>query len=347
MRRSIREAIVGFSLLAAAAGGMGFWLWLRGISLSRSVWRVEASFSDAAGLAVRSPVTYRGVLVGNVRQLRVTDQAVVAELDIRDARLRLARPVVARVGSSSVLGGDAEVALISGGAGLPTTLPGPRERGCDDRRIVCNGGRIQGVAAASLSGVTDSVQQLLAQAEKGQLVPKLVAATSNFQQTARDAGQLTRDARVISQDIRNFVRKADGLAQRLDQAVDRTDPILANLNVASADAARTSAHLRKLAAALDNPRTVQDLKATMANARDLTARWEAVGGDVQKLSGDPRFLQGLRSVSIGLGRFFEELYPAATGGPPKAQASGGRARPPERPTLPAAPRSRAPATPLP
>jgi phospholipid/cholesterol/gamma-HCH transport system substrate-binding protein len=68
----------------------------------------------------------------------------------------------------------------------------------------------------------------------------------------------------------------------------------------------------KLTAALSNPRTLADLKATLANARQLTARWEAVGGDVQKLSGDPRFLDGIRSVSVGLGKFFEELYPAAT-----------------------------------
>jgi hypothetical protein len=29
-----------------------------------------------------------------------------------------------------------------------------------------------------------------------------------------------------------------------------------------------------------------------------------------KLTGDPKFLDGIRSVSVGLGRFFEELYPA-------------------------------------
>ena len=34
MRRSVREAIVGFSLLAAIAGAGGFWFWLRGISLA-------------------------------------------------------------------------------------------------------------------------------------------------------------------------------------------------------------------------------------------------------------------------------------------------------------------------
>ena len=50
----------------------------------------------------------------------------------------------------------------------------------------------------------------------------------------------------------------------------------------------------------------------MANARRLTDQWEAVGGDVRKLTGDPKFVDDIRSVSVGLGRFFEELYPAQT-----------------------------------
>lgn len=331
MRRSIREAIVGFSLLAAAAAGFGFWLWLRGVSLSRSTWQVEASFSDAAGLAVRSPVTFRGVLVGHVRRLRVSDQSVMAELEIMDPKLRLARPVLARVASSSVLGGDAEVALVSSGAPLAASTAGPRDKSCDNRRVVCDGGRIDGASSASLSSVTDTMQQLLTQADRQQLVPKLVAATASFEQTARDAGVFTRQAQDLTGDIRGFLQRANGMVERIDQAaggvnraLQRTDPILANLTSASADVTQASRHVRNLAAALDNPRTVADLQATLTNARELTARWEAVGGDINKLSGDPRFLQGLRSVSIGLGRFFDELYPA--------QTAADATRPPKPPT---------------
>jgi phospholipid/cholesterol/gamma-HCH transport system substrate-binding protein len=262
MRRSVREALVGFSLLAAVASGMGLWLWLRGVSLTGNTWTIRASFADAAGLAVRSPVTYRGVLVGNVRKVTVTDAAVVADLEITNPRLRLARPLVARVASASLLGGDAQVALLAGGAPLPASLPGPRDRACNNTRMVCNGGQVAGIAAASFDTVTESVQGLLNEAEKEQLVQQKV------------------------------------------------DPILSNLNLASADAARATKHVGNLAAALDNPKTVADLQATLTNAKQLTDRWSAVGGDVSKLTGDPKFLDGIRSVSIGLGRFFEELYPA-------------------------------------
>ena len=51
-------------------------------------------------------------------------------------------------------------------------------------------------------------------------------------------------------------------------------------------------------------------KTTVTTAERLTARWDAVGGDVNKLTGDPQFMDGMRSVTIGLGKFFDELYPA-------------------------------------
>jgi phospholipid/cholesterol/gamma-HCH transport system substrate-binding protein len=305
MRRSVREALVGFSLLAAISGGFGLWLWLRGVSLGRSTWTVTASFADASGLAERSPVSYRGVLVGSVRSVRVTNRAVLADLEITNPGLRLARPVVAQVGTSSLLGGDAQVALISSGPPLPESLPGPRDRACDSRRMLCQNAQVTGVATASLQTVTDTVQKLLDQADRDKLVQKMVAATASFEATAREAEKLSKEGQV-------FVADANRLVGTLNRSAGKIDPILSNANKASADVAQASRHIRNLSAALDNPRTVADLQATLTNAKQLTDRWSAVGGDVRKLTDDPRFMDGIRSVSVGLGRFFEELYPAQT-----------------------------------
>jgi phospholipid/cholesterol/gamma-HCH transport system substrate-binding protein len=303
MRRSVREALVGFSLLTAIASGLLLWFWLRGISLSRNTWTIQASFADAGGLAVRSPVSFRGVLVGNVRRIRVTDAAVVADLEINDPRLRLARPLVARVAAASLLGGDAQVSLLTSGGPLPSGLPGPREKGCNDSRMVCNGGKVNGIAAANLDTVTQTVQDLLDQAERDKLVPQMVEATAAFSNTAKETEKLTK----VGQ---QFLRDAQALVNELNRSVGKVDPILSNLNVASADAAKATKHVSNLTAALDNPKTVADLQATFTNAKRLTDRWSAVGQDVSKLTGDPEFLDGIRSVSIGLGKFFEELYPA-------------------------------------
>ena len=294
---------MGFSLLAAISGALGLWMWLKGMSLSRNTWMIRASFPDAAGLAERSPVYFRGVLVGTVQRIEVTDQAVLADLVITDPKLRLSRPVVARVGVGSLLGGDAVVALLSSGQPLPKTLPGPGERGCDNKRMVCDQGKVVGMTAPGLDTVTESVQRLLKEADRQQLLPQMVAATKTFEKAASEAEQLTKESKF-------FVRDAQTLVNQLNPLVKRAEPILDNLNAASADAAQASKNVKNFTAALDDPKTVADLQATLANAKQLTARWDAVGGDVRKLTGDEDFINGIRSVSAGLGRFFEDLYPA-------------------------------------
>jgi len=264
---------------------------------------MEASFQDAAGLAPRSPVSYRGVMVGSVQALRVTDREVVAELTITDPKLRLALPVVARVAPSSLLGGDAAVSLLSAGRPLGAGGPGPKDQGCDRQRMVCQSNRVPGVTAASFDSVTETMQRLLNEADRAKLVPQMVTATKAFEDTAVETQKLTQDGQL-------FVRDARQAVAQLNASMARATPILTNLNAASVDAQRATHHASRLAARLDNPKLTADLQATLANARLLTNRWQAVGGDVQKLTGDPKVADNIRSVSHGLARFFDDLYPS-------------------------------------
>ena len=69
MRRSVRDAIVGFTVIGGIIGFASTALWLRGVRLGASHWSLTARLNDAAGLMERSPVTYRGILVGSVRSV--------------------------------------------------------------------------------------------------------------------------------------------------------------------------------------------------------------------------------------------------------------------------------------
>ncbi len=299
MRRSVREALVGFSLLAAIASAVGLSFWLRGLSISRQHWTVEARFTQADGLAVRSPVVYRGVIVGTVRTMQITQEAVVAQLEITNANLRLAQPTVAEIGQLSLLGGESQVALLSSGPPLPADAPSPRAKDCDRQRMLCDGASIRGSEGASLSSLTTLMYQMLAQVEQDQLVEKVAGLTTSIDQTAKEATAFLVEGR-------GLVKDGKSLFTNLDASVDQIQPTLTNLNAGSAQ-------LRELIAALDNPKMLGDLQQTMSNAERLTAQWGAVGGDVHQLTADPRFMDGLRSVAVGLGQFFEELYPAQTG----------------------------------
>ncbi len=330
MRRSVREAIVGFSLLAAVSSAVGLSLWLRGLSLTRQYWSVQARFPQADGLAVRSPVVFRGVMVGTVRSVQITPEAVVAQLEITNPSLRLALPAAAQIGQVSLLGGESQVALVSGGRPLPGSAPDPRSRSCDRQRMLCDGSTISGREGASLTNLTNLMYRMLEEVERESLVDKLATVATGIDKTAREATVFLQEGRGLVKDGKGLVQGGKGLVQggigmvqAIESSVQKAQPTISNLNA-------SSAHLRQLMAALDNPKVVSDLQRTVANAERLTAQWEAVGGDVHRLTGDPAFRDGMRSVAVGLGQFFDELYPAQTGAArDKAAREAGRGQAPE------------------
>ena len=291
MRRSVREGIVGFSVIAAVVAFAGTMLWLRGERVLSKSWSVTADFQDAGGLAVRSPVTYRGVMVGNVTDINVTPQAVRVSIEINQDDLQLTLPVQATVSSASLLGGDSQVALNSVGPPLKKDAPMPKSQRCKGQGVLCDGATIQGSESASLASITNSFQELLNQAKTEQLVPKLVGSTEQFDETLKDI---------------------EMLATQLREDLERAAPTITNLNEATAQAASASRHINSIVSAFDTPATMTDLKQTVSNARSLTATFDEVGGDVEKLTADPQFMAAVRSVTIGLGQFFHELYPART-----------------------------------
>ena len=307
MRRSVREALVGFSIVGAIAGFAGTMLWLKGVRLGSETWTITADFANAGGLSARSPVTFRGIMVGTVRSINVTPMAVKATLEITADDLKLPLPVTASVSSASLLGGDSQVELVTTGTPLPKNAPTPKSARCGDSGILCNGATISGESAASLSNVTASLQQLLDEAQKSNLIPELVESTKQFGITSQDASKFLNTADVAAENV-------DTLVHQLRAEVARAQPTIENLNRATAEAAEAAAHINNLAGAIDNPETVSDLKQTVTNARELTARIDSVGGDIEQLTDDPRFMRGLRSLMIGLGTLFEEVYPAQTGG---------------------------------
>ena len=284
MRRSVRDAIVGFTLIGGIVGFASTAFWLRGVRLGASHWSLTASFNDAAGLAERSPVTYRGILVGYVRSISVTSESVVAELEINKADLRLPLPVTATVGSASLLGGSARVALVSSGTPLPPDAPLPQAPSCQPTRQLCSGGTVVGQEVPSLSTVTATVQELLAQVQDEQVISNVAASLEQIEATTKSFELLT-------------VQLQDELAEAA--------PVIRNLELATA-------HINNIVASLDNPQTLRELQQTAANAAQLTATINAVGGDVAQLTGDPEFMKGVRNITIGLGEMFGEIYPAQT-----------------------------------
>ena len=176
-------------------------LWLRGVRLGSESWIVTADFANAGGLAARSPVTFRGIMVGTVRSVDVTPMSVKATLEINADDLQLPLPVKAAVSSASLLGGDSQVELVTSGVPLPKNAPKPKSGRCRNSGILCNGATISGESTSSLSSLTASLEQLLNEAQKSNLIPELVESTKQFGITSQDASKFLNTADVAAENV--------------------------------------------------------------------------------------------------------------------------------------------------
>ena len=160
MRRSLRDSIVGFSLLGGILVFTTFSFWLRGVKISAKNWHLFAEFNDASGLSKKSPVTYRGILVGSIEDILFTNESIKAKLVLNNPDIILTKPVFARVVTNSFLGGDVQVALETSEKTIPKNIAKPISEKCDNKLIVCQGDTITGKQLSSLSNITTKISQL-------------------------------------------------------------------------------------------------------------------------------------------------------------------------------------------
>ena len=282
MRRSFRDAIVGLSIVGGIVAFGGIMLWLRGIRVGSNSWYIKANFSDATGLAERSPVTYRGIIIGEVGDIQVKPQAVQVTLKIEKTDLRLTTPVIARVVKNSLLGGDVQVALLSKGNSISNSAPLPIAKDCFGREILCEGDLIKGEPLTSISTLTKEIERIVQKAGSEDIIENLVDSTKQFDRTQKQLEELIIQAKI---------------------EMSRAQPIIIEIT-------KASEHMKNIMAAIDNPKTLNNIKETAQNARSLSKKIDSIGTDVNKLIDDEELMQALRSVTIGLGQFFNEVYPS-------------------------------------
>ncbi len=281
MRRSVRDAIVGFSLIGGIVFFSSAMLWLRGIKVGSNNWNLTASFKDASGISEKSPVTYRGILVGSVKDIKITPQSVLAKIEINNKELILSKPVFAKVITNSVLGGDVQVSLISEGSSiehLGNSLP--TSKNCDSNKILCMDDVIEGRKLESISSLTEELAKILNRAGQEDIVGDLVSSINQFDKTQENLDELI----IISK-----------------EEIIRAKPILTELT-------KAATHLNNILAAIDNPKTLDDILSTASSARSITTKINQLSTNLDDLVNDKELISAIRDVTIGLSKFFNDLY---------------------------------------
>ncbi len=320
MRRSLREAAVGLSILAALAVASGLWLHLRGHRFLGADWSITVRLDNAAGLVSRSTVLYRGVTVGTVQSIRPEPGFVAVEAQISDPELVIAQPVRAHVATGSVLGGTAQ--LVLSGSSNPLTAPrGPTAEDCPSAQQLCAGDVLWGDQGPTLDAAMASVTTLLDRAidlellDTLDLMAKALLKTNDSINTAADNSNI--------------------LIQSLQDLVQRLEPTVDHVNTSAANITKITGHLANVSEELDRPETMAKFRQTLvnvenatdqlstqaetilANVESFTTNLDQIGSDIRGITSDPAVADGLRNLTVGLGLLFSDLYGAERLADPK------------------------------
>ena len=281
MRRSLRDAFVGFSLLGGLFIFSGAMLWLKDFRLGSKTWEISASFKDASGLAQMSPVTYRGIIVGSVQKINFTPNSVDTKIKLNKDNLILPKPVIAKIVTSSMLGGDAQLSLVSLGKSLNKNELITVKKDCPNKRILCSGDNIKGIEMASISSLTEGINGIIDEADRQEIVNKVSESIEQFDRTQANLDELV-------------------LLSKLE--LIRAKPIISELT-------KASIHLNNILESLDNPKTLKDIQELASTSSSLTKKIEQMSTDMGNIMEDKELIEALKRVTIGLSKLFDDIYP--------------------------------------
>ena len=281
MRRSLRDSIVGFSLVGGLIIFTSFSFWLRGIKLSSKDWFIFANFNNASGLSKKSPVTYRGIIVGSIEDLIFTNESIKAKIVINNPEIILAKPAFAKVVTNSFLGGDVQVAIETSEANLPKNTEKATSKLCNKNLIVCEGDTIKGKQLSSLSNITNKINQLLKDSNQENLVENIIKSIEQFDKTQENLDELI------------YLSK---------QEINRVKPLLKDLTIAAG-------HLNTILATMNDSETLEDIKLTLEASSSISQKIDLMADDFELLMKDQELTSALRDLAIGLSKFLNEIYP--------------------------------------
>ena len=281
MRRSLRDSIVGFSLLGGILLFTFFSFWLKGVRLSSKSWHLFAEFTNASGLSKKSPVTYRGILVGSIEDILFTNESIKAKIVLNNPDIILSKPVIAKVVTNSFLGGDVQVALETSEKTIPQNIAKPTSENCNSKLIICQGDTITGEQLSSLSNITSRISQLLKESNQENLIQNIVDSIEQFDKTQENLDELI------------YLSK---------QEILRVEPLIKEMTV-------VANHLNNILSTINDEETLNDIKLTINAARSISGKIDDMSDDFEKLTKDKELTKSIRDLTIGLSKFLNEIYP--------------------------------------
>ena len=274
---------------AVALGGLAIFLviisFLGTFSFAGSGYNMSVFYDQVAGLKSGHAVRFAGVDVGTVREVQVEGNKVRAVLKIKDG-IKIPQGSNFSIGTDGILG-EKFVTIEP-----PASLTGQN---------LGQGSEVSGVPGKGLDEFMESSTKVLAKLETIADALNNVVGDKEVQQSIRDGLANARDisanlntfSRVMAEvavdnqkEISTMVIQLSDMAQRMNGVAAHLDSILAgadnngqsgrDLAVMAQNLATASARVEKMTGVLEkvvtDPKTEQDLRSTLHNARETSEK---------------------------------------------------------------------------
>jgi phospholipid/cholesterol/gamma-HCH transport system substrate-binding protein len=281
--RSLRQSALGLFVLLALGLFGGLILWLRDFSFGVRSYTAIIEFSNAGGMKVGSPVSYRGIKVGQVIGIQPKPTGVDLTVEIAPADLLIPRNTWIEATQAGLIGETSIDMTPQQNLPAGVAIAKPLDRNCNPAIIICNGSRLQGQAKLDVEALIRSllkISDLLT-------APEFTATVASVLDKASDAlvsiDGLSREVRALSKDVR----------QRI--GVGTLDTTLKEIGLTAKEFRLTARQINELVAANRSKlaATLDSLKQTSDRMRVTVDSLKPVIDQI----GQSKLLQNLNTLS--------------------------------------------------
>ena len=329
--RSLKEGSLGLLIVAGIVIFAGIGIWLRGFQFGQNKYQIIAQFPRVNGTAVGDPIRFRGLKIGNIKDIKPKANGVEVVMEISSSKIPIPKNSTIKVTSSGLIGETfIDIQPPATESSPDADKINPLSKKCGNLNLVyCNGDRVEGETAVTLDDLLPLMYELNVKlAENPELIDNMGAAVENASVAAAEITKLTQDAaslvREVKKELGTFSATAQAItdvaqttsetidstaqeyqetAQQLTQLVSNANELLTEnrtqLATTLKNIANTSENLQTLVSQLDNTIAQTDTQQLLKNLETLTANAADTSANLKDISdtfGNPNNLVNLQQT---------------------------------------------------
>jgi phospholipid/cholesterol/gamma-HCH transport system substrate-binding protein len=244
----------------------GLFLWLRGFNPSNRSYRAVIQFPEVAGIQVGAPVSYRGVSVGRVMDVRAGANAVDVEVEISPGTLVIPKNAVIEANQSGLIGATAIDVTPRNSLSSAALAQNPLAENCSSEIVVCDGDRLSGEVGVSFGALVRSTTQFANLFSNPQFFAEVRSLTRNSADAAAGVsvltGEVTKLTKSVQSELGTLSTAASTSATSVGEAANQLGLTAAQVNGLLAE--NRSSLVGTLNSIDQTSRQVQDLVSTLA-----------------------------------------------------------------------------------